>query len=414
VRVTTGGEGGRPMVMGRRGVVSSGHYLATECGMHVLRSGGNAVDAAAATGFALALLKPHQNGVGGEIPTLLYDAASRKVHALSGHGIAPRGATMERFRALGIEVIPGDGFLPAVVPSSVGSWIRLLESFGTWRVADVLEPVVYLAREGFPMYDALRSTIAGMAERFRTEWPTSAELYLPDRKVPPLMSVFRNPGWATTFQRLVDADRQHKGRSDGCRAAYELFYGDIARAMVLFSTSTSIRDASGRSHTALLSEQDFSDWSPRFEEAPSVSYRGITVHKCGPWTQGPVLLQALMLVGKADLRRMGQGSAEYIHTVTECMKLAFADRELHYGDPLFAKVPLEELLSEEYAAKRFRLVDPGSASHELRPGQAGLSATWRARCGRRGTATRPSSRSSTPPGTWYPPPRAEAGSSPRP
>jgi len=361
------------MVMGRRGVVSSGHYLATECGMHVLRSGGNAVDAAAATGFALALLEPHQNGVGGEIPTLLYDAASRKVHALSGHGIAPRGATMERFRALGIEVIPGDGFLPAVVPSSVGSWIRLLESFGTWRVADVLEPVVYLAREGFPMYDALRSTIAGMAERFRTEWPSSAELYLPDRKVPQLMSVFRNPGWATTFQRLVDADRRQKGRSDGCRAAYELFYGDIARAMVLFSTSTSIRDASGRSHTALLCEQDFRDWSPRLEEAPSVSYRGITVHKCGPWTQGPVLLQGLKLVENADLRGMGQGSAAYIHTVTECMKLAFADRELHYGDPLFAKVPLEELLSEEYAAGRFRLVDPGSASQELRPGQAGLS-----------------------------------------
>lgn len=373
MKATTGGDGGRPMVMGRRGVVSSGHYLATECGMDVLRRGGNAVDAAAATGFALALLQPHQNGVGGEIPTLVYDAASRKVQALSGHGIAPRGATIEGFRALGIDLIPGDGFLPAVVPSSVGSWIRLLDRMGTWRLADVLEPVVHLAREGFPMYDALRSAIAGMAERFRTEWPSSAELYLPDRKVPPLMSVFRNRGWAATFQRLADADRRRQSRGDGFRAAYELFYGDIARAMVLFATSTPIRDASGRSHAALLCEQDFQDWSPRFEDAPSVTYRGIAVHKCDTWTQGPVLLQALKLVERADLRAMGQGSADYVHTVTECMKLAFADRELHYGDPLFAKVPLQALLSEEYAADRFRLVDPRSASLELRPGAVGTS-----------------------------------------
>jgi gamma-glutamyltranspeptidase/glutathione hydrolase len=141
--------------------------------------------------------------------------------------------------------------------------------------------------------------------------------------------------------------------------------------MVRFSTSTSIRDASGRSHVALLTEQDFQDFTPRFEEPSSASYRGIMVHKCGPWSQGPVLLQALKLLERANLRALGRGSAAYVHVVTECMKLAFADRELSYGDPLFSKVPMDTLLSDEYAAERFRLVDPRRASLELRPGQAG-------------------------------------------
>ena len=371
---TTGLQGGRPLVAGLHGVVATGHYLATECGMQLLRSGGNAVDAAAAAGFALTVVQPHQNGIGGEVPTLIYEAGTGRVHAVSGHGIAPAQASVERFRSLGVDVIPGDGFLPALVPPAVGSWIRMVERFGTKRLADLLEPAVQLARDGFPMYDALRDAISGMAQRFRGEWPSSSELYLQRGEVPGLLTVFRNPAWAATFERLMVADRRKRRRADGFRAAYELFYGEIAREIVRFAASTPVRDASGTAHPALLTEQDFQAYDVRFEDAPSVSYRGIEVHKCGPWTQGPVLLQSLKLAERAEPRKMGHNSTAYIHFITECMKLAFADRELYYGDPRFAAVPLEKLLSEEYAAERFRLVDARHASLELRPGSVGGSA----------------------------------------
>jgi gamma-glutamyltranspeptidase / glutathione hydrolase len=337
--------------------------------MYILRVGGNAVDAAASTGFALSLLQPHQNGAGGEVPTLVYEPSTRKVHAVSGHGVAPRAATIARMRELGIDAIPGDGFLPAVVPSLPGTWMRTLERFGTKRLAEILEPVIALARDGFPMYDALRGSIAGMEQRFRAEWPSSAEVYLPGGRVPAVSTLFRNPGWAATFQRLADADLRHARRADGFKAAYELFYGGIAREIVAFASGTAIPDASGRAHTGLLTEKDFEEFEPRFEEPVSAQYKGITLHKCGAWTQGPVFLQAARLAERFDLRAMGHNSADYIHTIVECLKLAFADRERYYGDPLFAKVPMDVLLSDAYTAERARLVDPRAASLELRPGK---------------------------------------------
>jgi gamma-glutamyltranspeptidase/glutathione hydrolase len=193
-------------------------------------------------------------------------------------------------------------------------------------------------------------------------------VYLPGGKVPELASPFRNPDWAQTFQRLIDADRKHTKAKDGFQAAYDLFYGDVAKTIVTFASRTPIRDASGKAHTAFLSEADFQDFAPRFEEAASAVYKGIQLHKCGPWTQGPVLLQAARLVEKHNVRVLGHNSAAYIHAVVECMKLAFADRERYYGDPLFAKVPLDLLLSDGYTAERSRLVDPRHASLELRPG----------------------------------------------
>ena len=371
MRTTTGATGGRPLVMGRRGVVSSGHYLATECGLHVLRSGGNAVDAAAATGFALALLQPHQNGAAGEVPMLVYEAATAKVHAVSGHGIAPKEATMAKYRELGVSVIPGDGWLAAVVPAIPGTWIRTLERFGTLRLAEVLEPALYYARNGFPMYDALSESIARAAPRFRSEWPSSAEVYLPGGGVPAPLSIFRNRAWADTFQRLVDADKRRRRRSAGFDAAYEVFYGDIARTIVDFARSTPVRDATGREHTALLTTADFEAWSPTFEDPVTAAFADVQVHKCGPWTQGPVLLQALRLVERCGVRALGHNSSPYIHTVVECLKLALADRELHYADPVFARVPMDTLLSDEYTEARHRLVDPRRASRELVPGLAG-------------------------------------------
>ena len=365
---TTGERGGRPMVMGTREAVTSGHYLATQIGMDVLGRGGNAMDASAAAGFALTVLKPQQNGIGGEVPMVVYSAREAKVWAVSGHGTAPRAATLERFRGLGLEMIPGDGLLGATVPPAPASWIALIARFGTMRLAEVLGPAVELAERGFPMYDHLAGMIAANAERFRQEWPTSARLWLAGGKAPEPGTVFRNRDWARTFKKLIEAEGRHKDRREGLRAAHDVFYrGEVGRALVEFARLTEVRDASGRAHAGLLTMEDLAGYEARFEEPVSTEYRGLTVHKCGPWTQGPVLLQMLNLIEGYDLAEMGHNSAEYIHTVVECMKLALADREFYYGDPEFVEVPMGRLLSKEYAGERRRLVGE-RASMELRPG----------------------------------------------
>ncbi|NCO43262.1 MAG: hypothetical protein AUJ96_17180 [Armatimonadetes bacterium CG2_30_66_41] len=366
---TTGRAGGRPQIMATRGVVSSGHYLATDIGLDLLKQGGNAADAAAAVGFALTVLKPHQNGIGGEVPVLLWSSAAERSFAVSGHGVAPRAATLEHFAELGLALIPGDGFLPALVPPAPATWILLLERFGTKRLCEVLEPALALARTGFPMYESLRNTIAGSAERFRGEWPASAETYLVDGQPPALGTVWKQSEWAETFEKLAAADRREKDRGAGLRRARELFYaGGIAAALVDFARRTAVRDASGEAHTSLLTSEDFADFRASIEAPIATSYRDLQVLKCSAWTQGPVLLQALRLLRGFDLQALRHNSADYIHIVVECMKLAFADREFYYGDPAFVDVPFGRLLSEAYAAERRRLIDPEHASLALRPG----------------------------------------------
>jgi len=366
----TNGRGGRPTITCTHGVVAARHYLAAEAGLHVLRSGGNAMDAAAATAFALCVVEPHQNGFGGEAPVLLYSAAEGRTYAVSGHGTAPAEATIERFRELGVEqVIPGDGFLGALVPSVPATWIAVLKRFGTMRLADVLAPALELAGGGFPMGGSLRGTIANHAERFGAEWPSSAAVFLPDGEPPAVGTVWCQPELAATFRKLVEAEGSRKGREAGLDAAHELFYsGDIAETIVSFAANTPVRDASGGEHASLLTCEDFARFSARFERPVSIPYKGIEVHKCSAWTQGPVMLQALRLLDGFPLSRMGHNSADYVHTVAECMKLAYADREFYYGDPEFADVPLERLLGEQYAAERRGLVDPAHASMLLRPG----------------------------------------------
>jgi gamma-glutamyltranspeptidase/glutathione hydrolase len=366
---TTGPSGGRPQIMAMRGVVSSGHYLATEIGLDVLKRGGNAADAAAATGFALAVLKPHQNGIAGEVPILFYSACERKVFAISGHGVAPRAATLAHFHHLGLSLVPGDGFLPAIVPPAFATWVLLLERFGTLRLSEVLEPAIELAERGFPMYQSLHTYIAEHAERFRTEWPSSAAKCLVDGEPPALGAVWRQPDWAETFSRLARADRSEASREAGLRRARALFYeGEIAAAIVDFVQSIPVRDTSGEAHAGLLTREDFAAFRAKVEEPLSTTYRDLEVFKCSAWTQGPVLLQALNLLRGDDLRAMGHNSADYIHTLVECMKLAYADREAYYGDPDFVDVPFDRLLSEAYAVQRRQSVDPRVASLELRPG----------------------------------------------
>jgi len=372
----TGREGftTRPVITGRTGVVTAGHYLAAAAGMQILRAGGNAIDAGVAMGFCLAVLEPQSNGIGGESPILIYHAKSGRTIAINGQGTAPAAATIDRYRQLNITLIPGDGLLAATVPSQVSNWLLALAEFGTFTLGQVLAPALDLARNGFAMYHGLRRCIAANEQRYREEWPGSAALYLPHGRVPEWGDRFCNPAWANTFEALARAEEEAagKGRAAGLEAAREVFYrGPIAERIAEFCRSESFPDASGGSHSGLLAYEDLGGYRSQVETTARVSYRGLDVHKCGPWSQGPVFLQQLTLLEGYDLAQLGHNSTEYVHTLVECAKLAFADREYYYGDPAFVDVPLAHLLSKGYADERRTLVDAARASMALRPGEAG-------------------------------------------
>jgi gamma-glutamyltranspeptidase/glutathione hydrolase len=364
----------RPIIAGRRGVVTAGHYLAAGAGMRTLQAGGNAIDAGVTMGFCLAVLEPHLNGIAGESPMLIHHAASGKTVAINGQGTAPAAATLDWFNRAGIRLIPGDGLLGATVPSQVDNWITALAGFGTLPLEAVLAPAIELARDGFPMYFGLRRCILANQQRYREEWPGSAALYLPNDQVPEWGDRFVNPDWAATFEQLVRAEKEAagRGRSAGLEAARAVFYqGPIAERIAAFCRDHRFPDASGGSHRGLLAYDDLAEFSAQIEDPATVNYRGLDVYKCGPWCQGPVFLQQLTLLEGYDLAEMGHNSPEFIHTWVECAKLAFADREFYYGDPGFVEVPMGRLLSKEYAAERRKLVDPAQASLLLRPGNAG-------------------------------------------
>jgi gamma-glutamyltranspeptidase/glutathione hydrolase len=343
--------------------------------------GGNAIDATVASGFALNVLEPQNCGIGGEVPILVYTPPSPsptgggkgrgQVFAISGQGWIGKAATVEWFRKEKIDPIPGDGFLPATVPAAFGSWAFALMKFGTLTLQDVLEPAIEYAESGFPMYYSLRNAIAGLAKRFREEWPTSAAVYLPNNRVPAVGEVFKNPDWADTMKKVVEVEKseRRRGREGAIQAAIDYWFkGEPAQRMVEFMRKNAIRDASGKKNRGLLSLDDFAEWKAKIDVHVTINYHGLDVYKCGPWTQGPVFLQQLRLLEGYDLKKLGHNSADYIHTVIEAAKLAFADRERFYTDPDLGDVPLEMLLSKEYASQRRRLIDAKKASLEMRPG----------------------------------------------
>jgi gamma-glutamyltranspeptidase / glutathione hydrolase len=368
----------RPVVRGRRLVVASGHYLGSVAGLRMLERGGNAIDAGVAASFAQLVLEFQSAGLGGECPILIWSAKERRAIAINGNTRSPAAATVRRYRELGFDLIPPDGFLSAGVCATAGALLTALDRFGRLRLADVLEPAIELAADGYPVYDALRLRIASVETRLRTEWPSSAALLLPGGRLPDLDTRLRNPDLARTYERLVEAEHGGRagGRSAGIRAAIDRFYrGDIARSIVTFQRDTTTTHSGGPSASGLLTEEDFATFATRVEPTLRVDYRGLTVHKCGPWSQGPVFLQQLNLLEGFDLHAMGAGSAELIHTIVECAKLAFADRERYYGDPDFVSVPIAGLLSKDYAARRRALVDPDRAATQVIAGDLASSAT---------------------------------------
>jgi len=314
--------------------------------MAVLERGGNAFDAACAAGFVLQVVEPHLNGPGGDLPVVFWSTDRGEPLVLCAQGVAPAAATVERFQSLGCQSIPGTGLLAACVPGSFGGWLRLLEEFGTWRLADVLEYAIGYAERGYPVVPGMTATIERVEPLLRT-WPSSAELYLP---VPAAGTLFRNGRLAATWRRLL---AECGGTIEGARRVY--YEGFVAEAIDHFS----------REHGGLLTGEDLARWRATLEPAATGSYRGLTVCKTAAWGQGPAGLQQLGLLEGFDVA--GLGEAELVHVVTEAAKLAFADRDANYGDG----ADISELLTPEYAAERRALIGE-TASGELRPGRGRL------------------------------------------
>lgn len=372
-------EAARPVLhaaRGTRGAVAAGSGPATEAGMRLFHLGGNAVDAGVAATFAAAVTEISHVGLGGEAP-ILVRTRDGKVRAIAGVGTMPRLASAEFFRNRtvapeemtsrpapnGAEAwLPPTGLLPALVPGLVDAALVALREYGTRSFAEVVEPAIGYA-DGYPV-DETRAGALERGRRYYERWPTSVRVYLAGGRPPRAGEILRQPDLARTLRAMAAAERDAlasgAARAAAIDAVRDLFYrGDIARRIGRFC-----RDNGG-----LLRYEDMAAFRLEPEDAPVVNYRGHEVYKVGFWSQGPVMLQALNLLSGFDLRGMGHNSAEYIHTVAEALKLAFADRDAWYGDPRFVAVP-ERLLSRDYAAARREMIGP-RASLEFRPGAVG-------------------------------------------
>ncbi|GAA3211505.1 gamma-glutamyltransferase family protein [Microbacterium terregens] len=358
----------RPTLTGTFGMTASTHWLATASAQAILERGGNAFDAAVAGGFVLHVVEPHLNGPGGDLVGIFATAADPATPVvLMGQGPAPAGATIEHYRGLGLELVPGAGGLAAAVPGSVDAWLTLLRDHGTWELGDILASAIGYAREGHPLLAQASATIGRVAGLFREHWPSSAELWMPEGRVPAPGTLVRNPAYADVLQSLVAAGRGIRdegpvGRIARIDAALrEWRSGRVAQAAAAF-LATPHRHSDGRDHRGVIEASDFADFEAGYDTPVTIEFRGHNIAKAGAWTQGPALLQTLRILDGHD--EIDPSTEAGAHVVLEALKLALADRDAYYGD---GDVPLDVLLSEEYAtARRAQIGD--SASQDWRPG----------------------------------------------
>lgn len=355
----------RPELRGTFGAVASTHWLASATGMGVLERGGNAFDAAVAAGFVLQVVEPHLNGPGGEVPILGCRWNDPEPFVICGQGCSPGAATIGHFRGLDLDIIPGTGQLAACVPGAFGAWLTLLRDWGTASLREVLSPAIGYAAGGHPLVPRIPAAIASVQDLFETEWHSSAAIYLPGGDVPRPGHLFRNPALAGFYTALL-ADAETAGSRDRqIERALDYWYrGPLAEAVDRFSRKE-VMDVSGRRHRGLLTADDLARWHPSVERPLAVDHGRFRVFKCGPWSQGPALLQALQILSGVDLAGMDPVGPEFIHVVTETIKLVMADRDAWYGDD--PAVPLDALLSPEYAAGRLALIGTDAATTP-RPG----------------------------------------------
>ena len=349
----------RPVISGRQYAASSMKHQATEAAVRILEAGGNAFDAAVAGQAVLALVDPSLNGYGSDAVILVYDAKTKKVFSIDAEGTAPKLATIDWYKEHNDGKLPSsDGLLAGTVPGVVDAWFTLLDRWGTMTFAQVLQPAIEVAEQGFPLPAGLARS---MGSRKLQKYPSSVKLYMPDGKAPEAGSIFRNLDAARTLRKLLESEKaaSGKGRHAGLLAARDRFYkGDIAKTLAGFSERNG----------GLFRYEDFASYTAKIEAPVSTNYRGYDVYKNASATQGPTELFALNILEGFDLKALGHNSAAFIHTSAEAVKLAMADREKFLGDMDFITIPYEGLLSKAYAAERRALIDPDHASLEMRFG----------------------------------------------
>lgn len=342
----------RPCLRGTRHMVVCGHPMAAQAGLAVLEGGGNAVDAGVTAGIALGVLEPEYVGFAGVAPILVRMAATGEVTTLSGLGPWPRAASCEYFREHHAGVIP-EGLKRCVVPGAPDAWITALQRFGTFTFGEAASAAIRFARDGFPVYSILAHLIRENRDNY-ARWPTSAEVFLPGGDPPRVGDLFVQSDLAGSLQYLADEERAKGGgnRLAGLRAARDAFYrGDIARAIVRYH----------RENDGLMTEKDLAGFRAGVEPPVRTRFRDLEVYGCGPWCQGPMLLQSLNILEGTSLGAMGHNTPDYLHTLAEAIKLAAADRDAYYGDPKFVPVPMDALLDKGYAAERLAMIRDGEA-----------------------------------------------------
>jgi gamma-glutamyltranspeptidase / glutathione hydrolase len=342
----------RPNIMARQHVVVSGHYYASLAGLQILEAGGNAIDAGVATGLAIDVLESEFVGLGGVAPAMIHLADSNETHVISGVGVWPKAANLEHFHKNFGGRIP-DGLLHTVVPAAPSIWIAALARFGTMSFGEVAASAIRFARDGFPTYPFLAEQLVARQNEFR-QWPTTAAIFLPNGKPPEVEQIFVQSDLARTLQHMADQERAHAhgDRLAGLKAARDAFYrGDIAGAIVRHQ----------RENGGWLTADDLGEFHSPVEPPCRIRFGEFDVYGCGAWSQGPMVLEALNILQGLDLKSMHHNSPAYVHAVTEALKLAAADREVYFGDPDFIDVPVDRLLSPEYAAQRRAEIDPHKA-----------------------------------------------------
>ena len=348
----------RVSFMSNNYMIASGHYLASLAGLRVLQDGGNAIDAGVASGIAINVTLPHLTSLGGVAPIILYLAEKGEVVTVSGVGCWPEAANLEDYRKKYNNAIP-NGMARSVVPSACDAWLTALERYGTMTLQQVLAPSLQLAGEGFPASYFLSLGIETHRE-YIGRCPSTAEIFMPNGRALKPGKVVVQKDLARVFRQMVEVERTnaYKGRAGAIRAARDFFYkGEIAERMVRFC----------QEQDGLLSTEDFARFSVEVGKPEVGTYKDYTIYSCGAWCQGPSLLEVLNILEGFDLGAMANGSAQYVHTLVEAIKLAFADRHDYIGDPDFVEVPITGLLSKKYAEDRRKAIAPHKAWPEMPP-----------------------------------------------
>ena len=361
---------GRPVVRSTKGVISSGHYLTSMAGMRMLLKGGNAFDAMVAAGFAAAVIEPIASySLAAEGVFMLYDAAGDEVLSLSGQGTAPGKATADFYKSQGFERIPTgpgkDAHLSFTIPGIVAAYVSILERYGSMTIDEVLAPAIDYAENGIPHYEYMLNRLknANTATQFDNYPPGGWDVFYNNRELPKAGDTLVQPGLANTL-KAMSAAAVPSDRLAGLQAARDVFYkGSVAKTIVDSSAKVG----------GIISMEDLASYEALYGEPVSSTFKGHEILGHDTWTQAPMVQQTLNLLEHFDLRAMGHNSPEYIHTVTEALKLVFGDREAYYADPEYAEVPLDGLVSKEYAADRVGLIDPERAL----PEQAAPGDPWK-------------------------------------